>query len=584
MLSRGSQWHRWDPHIHSPGTVLNDQFNDDDAWLRYLEALETADPPIRAIGVTDYYLTDNYERARRFKDNGRLPGVDFIFPNVEMRLTVAGRSGFINVHLLVNPLDSDHLNQISRIFSRLTFTAFKDQFNCTADDLIRLGRLANPDIEDDRVTLAKGATQFKVDFYQLRSVLRDSGWAKDNILVAVAGGSGDGTSGLREPADATLRQEIERFAHIIFSSSSAQREFWLGERSVTPEALTERYGGQKPCLHGSDAHSTSAVGNPDEDRYSWIKGDLGFEGLRQACIDPAARAYVGPEPPPTTMPSQVISSVTVENAQWMGTSYIPLNPGLVTVIGARGSGKTALAEMIAAGCDAVSSMIWDGHDGHRSSFLARALELLGDETVQLEWGGGEHVARRLDGHDSNGVASFDRARYLSQQFVEDLCSSNGPTDGLIEEIERVVFEAHPTEARDGALSFTELLTSRTLSFRHSRSREAEAIQHISECISEEFEKERQVSSLERMVAQKTKQIEGYKADLSKLVISGSDDQLSRHQELQSVALSRRMRVEGFKERRRTFERLQHEVDGVRTTVAPEMLTTVTSTPFKWWIE
>ena len=352
MLNRGSQWHRWDPHIHSPGTVLNDQFKGDDAWCRYLDALEAESPSIRAIGVTDYYLTDNYEEIRRFKEAGRLPDVQFIFPNVEMRLAVAGKSGFINIHLLVNPQDSDHLAQLFRVLSRLTFTAFEDQFNCTPPDLIRLGRQADPRIECDRAALEKGATQFKVDFDQLRKVIRESAWARDNILVAVAGGTGDGTSGLRNSADATLRQEIERFAHIIFSSHLAQREFWIGERSLNPAELKARYAGLKPCLHGSDAHSPTEVGQPAEDRYSWIKGDLGFDSLRQACIDPAARAYVGPEPPPTTIPSQVISTLTVDNADWMDTTQIPLNSGLVTVIGARGSGKTALAEMVAAGCDA----------------------------------------------------------------------------------------------------------------------------------------------------------------------------------------------------------------------------------------
>jgi len=55
----GSRWHRWDPHIHSPGTILNDQFGTD-SWDRYIEALESAAPPIRAIGITDYYVTDCY--------------------------------------------------------------------------------------------------------------------------------------------------------------------------------------------------------------------------------------------------------------------------------------------------------------------------------------------------------------------------------------------------------------------------------------------------------------------------------------------------------------------------------------------
>jgi hypothetical protein len=38
-------------------------------------------------------------------------------------------------------------------------------------------------------------------------------------------------------------------------------------------------------------------------------------------------------------------------------------------------------------------------------------------------------------------------RYLSQQFVEELCSASGLTDGLLREIERVIFEAHPEHAR-----------------------------------------------------------------------------------------------------------------------------------------
>lgn len=144
--------------------------------------------------------------------------------------------------------------------------------------------------------------------------MRESDWAKANILIAVAGAAGDGTLGLRPAADATMRQEIEKFAHIIFSSSPAQREFWSGRKGVSLDQLKERYGGCKPCLHGSDAHDQKTVGQPVEERYSWIKGGLEFDALRQACIDPEGRAYVGTEPPRTAMPSQVISHVAIADA------------------------------------------------------------------------------------------------------------------------------------------------------------------------------------------------------------------------------------------------------------------------------
>jgi len=84
----GSRWHRWDPHIHAPGTLLNNQFGGSDCWNEYLSSIESLVPTVRAIGVTDYYLLDLYERVRREKDAGRLAQCDLVFPNVEMRLTI----------------------------------------------------------------------------------------------------------------------------------------------------------------------------------------------------------------------------------------------------------------------------------------------------------------------------------------------------------------------------------------------------------------------------------------------------------------------------------------------------------------
>lgn len=52
---RRSLWHRWDPHIHTPGTALNDQYAGPDPWAAFLNAIEALNPPIRAMGITDYF-------------------------------------------------------------------------------------------------------------------------------------------------------------------------------------------------------------------------------------------------------------------------------------------------------------------------------------------------------------------------------------------------------------------------------------------------------------------------------------------------------------------------------------------------
>ena len=460
---------------------------------------------------------------------------------------------------------------MKRILKRLQFHAFNDRFDCTREELIKLGKRADSAITDDGAALRHGATQFKANFDQLRKVIDESDWAKRNILIAVAGGTRDGTSGVRQAADATVRQEIEKFAHIIFSSNPAQREFWIGQRGVTIEELRARYDGCKPCLHGSDSHDQESVGQPVDNRFSWIKGDLVFDALRQACIDPEGRAFVGERPLRSPMPSQVISHVKLDNADWAATPEIPLNPGLVAIIGARGSGKTALVEVIAAGCDAITPAGWDADENISPSFLARARRLIGDATTMLTWGGGATVTRSLDGSDADGHMSFPRARYLSQQFVEELCSAKGVSDGLVDEIERVIFESHSQDDREWALDFAELRDQQTARFQQAREREAVSISDISDRIATEFEKESLVATLTRQVGQKKKLIADYTADRAKLVVKGTEAQVSRHTQLSQAAQNLRNKIQAFGNQRRTFVALQDEVRSTRATGAPEML-------------
>ena len=109
---------------------------------------------------------------------------ELIFPNIEMRLDAAAKSGFINIHLLVSPEDLDHVHELGRILSRLTFSAYEDQLRLYArrtDSAWGNARIQH--ILDERAALREGATQFKVGFAQLREVIyaRVTGQSKTSL-------------------------------------------------------------------------------------------------------------------------------------------------------------------------------------------------------------------------------------------------------------------------------------------------------------------------------------------------------------------------------------------------------------------
>ena len=561
VVSRGSEWNRWEPHIHAPGTVHEDSYPAS-GWDNYISALEAAVPPLRAIGVTDYCVTRSYERVKVYKDSGRLKSCDLLFPNIELRLdtgTVKGQ--FVNIHLLVCPDDPNHIAELNRFLGQLVFAAFDDKFACTPADLIRLGQRADRSKTDEEAALRHGCSQFKVSRENLIEAHRME-WARENILIAVAGNA-DGTSGVKEAADATLREEIEKAAHAIFASSVKQRDFWLGHGKATVADLRDRYGGPKPCIWGSDAHELDHVAKPAEDRFCWLKGSPIFDALKQACLDPE-RAYIGSKPPSWAAPSQLIVEVTVSDAPWLRTPKLKLNSGLIAVIGARGSGKTALADIIAAGCDAYEP------SDERPSFLGRAAEYLAGARVTLKWGSGDCIIRPLNAPVNLSPESYPRARYLSQQFVETLCSIEG-IPRLVAEIERVIFEAHSSLDRDGALDFQELLDLRAHEYRDARRNEEAALATVSEQIGVEMEKSRQVAALKLQIGEKRKLIAGYKGDRERLLPKGPNRPAERLQELVGAAEKVRGYIRYFATQQSAIVGLKNEVYDLRQNKAPEVL-------------
>ena len=363
---RGSEWRKWDLHVHSPSSALNNHFpgaTQEDKWVQYLEKLKKISD-IAVLGITDYFSVDGYKEIIA---RGGLPNIELIVPNVELRiLPVTGAESCINLHIIFDPVVVEDLD--SKFFSALEHQHAGETYSCTRSGLIKLGRdfSSNQSLEEG-AAYREGVNQFKTDLKSVKAAFAKSAKLLNAAIVVVSNNSGDGNSGLQHDDSLTsTRQEIYRSAHCIFSSNPKDVEYFLGKGVDKADKVIADYGSLKPCIHGCDAHDLEGIGNPCakraseghtckpdfsecDQRFCWIKADPTFEGLRQIIYEPEERVRIQSESPNEDRKKIVFQDFSIEGSTnfIIPDTKIPLNSELVTVIGGRGSGKSALLEAFA---------------------------------------------------------------------------------------------------------------------------------------------------------------------------------------------------------------------------------------------
>jgi hypothetical protein len=259
---KGSEWRKWDLHIHSPATLLNNQFvgtTPDEKWEKYVTQLERVQD-VCALGITDYCSIDGYRKLKQFKDAGRLPKFDLIFPNVELRLLpVTDQEKPINLHLLFSPAVADDLD--SQFFQNLEFAYSDATYKCTKEDLVRLGRVFKQDAAlAENAAYAEAVNQFKVTIQQIKEILRKNKSLRENCLIAVANGSRDGNSGIQQSSLVATREEIYRLAHIIFSGNPNDTKYFLACGVDSADEVKRKCGGLNPFRYTSSPAGKAVKG------------------------------------------------------------------------------------------------------------------------------------------------------------------------------------------------------------------------------------------------------------------------------------------------------------------------------------
>ncbi|QSX08072.1 hypothetical protein J0B03_09745 [Alkalibacter rhizosphaerae] len=366
-INRGSEWRRWELHLHTPFTKREDQYEGRDAdekWDNFYQTIknyigDATDPlkDIAAIAITDYLSIANYLKVR---DDKRLPeSVKLILPNVELRMQPIAQDSPINIHCIFSP---GIVNQIEdRFFSKLEFEFNGNKYSASKSQLISLGRafaLDNSLPEEEAECL--GRSQYVLEYDVLLKIFRNDQELRKNTIIAVSNKTNDGVSGTRTHSQyfernisqlEATRRSIYQFTDMVFSATQSDISYFLGERADSENIVKAKCGSLMPCVHGSDAHTNEKVFEPDDMRYCWIKSDTTFEGLKQILFEPKDRVRISSSYPESKQSYHVIDRVEIDGNANFSPEPIYFNENLTCVIGGKSTGKSLLLHNIALAID-----------------------------------------------------------------------------------------------------------------------------------------------------------------------------------------------------------------------------------------
>jgi hypothetical protein len=140
------------------------------------------------------------------------------------------------------------------------------------------------------------------------------------------------------------------------------------------------------------------------------------------------------------------------------SGIVPLNPGLIAVIGNKGTGKTALAESIGL----LGNTAQHGHFSflHVDKFRQPKNNKARHFECRLDWENGHFCERLLS--DSVDSETPESVGYIPQHYLEGICNEiQAPDSRFDRELKSVIFSHVDSAERLGAESLEELLKFRT---------------------------------------------------------------------------------------------------------------------------
>lgn len=482
---RGSEWRKWDLHVHTPasffwrgGKTLKEMTDQekDQSMGAFVKTVNDSD--VDAFCIMDYWTFDWCHALKKYVQANPEELKKTVFNGMELRVECP-----VDYRLNIHVILSDELSeqQLNDFKSELKIRIGRDVKNLSDEALINFAKSLD---KDKAKVHGYGDPASLTDDLLLKLGSQTAEVTKDSLIAAfkhIPEDFGfivlpyDTSDGLLK-LDWSKHPQSDNFfmqsAAIFESRDQRNIDLFNGRMTNENKRFFENFyktigEKPKPCVSGSDAHAFKDYGIYPSDRITWIKADPTFEGLKQVIYEPADRVFIGKEP---LVISRVRSNKTKyirglimeprtgydgKNGTWFSGVNIEFNSELVAIIGNKGSGKSAIADVLGL----LGNTRNAGEGQKHLSFLSpRKFKKKGyaeNFEGQLLWEDESCIVAKVPLSQTIDPTETEKVRYLPQSYFESL-TNELEINGFDQTLKSVTFLHIPEEERLGLATFDDL--------------------------------------------------------------------------------------------------------------------------------
>ena len=484
IKNKGSEWNVWDLHIHTPASYrwddgprfqqMSNQEEIEKSCSKIIEQINGSEPI--AFSIVDYFTFDGILKIREYLRNKPTDLKKTLFPGIELRL--AAPTDFrLNVQVIFSEDITDQ--ELKDFKSELKILCLDKERSLSNEAIIESARTLTPDkakkYSNDYKTNNDKAYQLGCETIVItrgsfEKSIRTLG--KDKCLVILPYDTYGGIEKLKWKKHPQEDIYYLGVADFFESRKPENIDLFLGKKTEKNKHFFDNFqqsigGKSKPVLSGSDSHKIANYGCFPHQKKTWLKAEPTFKGLKQVMVEPAGRCFIGEKPNRLQVikskATKFISKITIKKKQdssfdeiWFNNE-VDFNLELVAIIGNKGSGKSALTDIIGLLGNSKQydhfSFLNNKKFKEKSDYKSKHFQGI------LYWEDQSTVQKILNEPIKHELESV---KYIPQSYLEKICNDINSKDNLFDkELKGVIFSHIPSEDRLGKSDLDSLLQFKT---------------------------------------------------------------------------------------------------------------------------